>query len=281
MRLRPGFVYSLFTYHDSVSASIENPSIEVTVYPAWFDKAVLSWKIPSDWGNCSFNVYHGATDTGPFVKLNVIPINGLTFTDLSFRNFSKYHSDYYIVEAILHDKNGALLKSEPSTWDKTMTRWTELRSLEIQRRFWLMLRKFMGSETYVFRRRYFGKHCSKCWDFTNLKVTNDKCPECFGTGWSEGYFEPYQTLVQFEPTPNNVELSMGGRNEPNVIQAVTISFPEINDWDVIYRQKDNRMYRIDGVSTTELLTNVVTQRMQLIELPKNYVEYQLLKRYGI
>jgi hypothetical protein len=41
------------------------------------------------------------------------------------------------------------------------------------------------------------------------------------------------------------------------------------------------MYRIDRVMTTELLTKTVSQRFQLVELPKNYVEYSLVEKYDL
>lgn len=277
MRLRPSFLYSTLLYGGEVEATIENPNFEIEVMPIWFDRATITWKIPSDWGQCSFNVYKSISDAGPFEKITVSPISGLIFNDLESRKFSKYHPDFYIVEAILHDQGNALLRSSPVSWERQQRRWVELRSVEIQRRLWLMLRKFMGVETMVFKRKTFGKRCFSCWDPSNYKVTNDRCPECFGTGWSGGYLPQYSTLMQFDSTSNNTEVSVLGRNEPSNITALTIAFPEIDDWDVIYRVKDGRMYRVDRVLNTELLTNKVSQRVHLIELPKNYIEYKLLE----
>lgn len=281
MRLRPGVFYSSFFYKGDVQAQIENPYFQIEILPHWFDRALVKWSIPADWGDCSFNVYKSESETGPFTKMNSTPILGLIFNDLEHRKFSKYHQDYYIVEAILHDKNDALLRSAPYSWERQQRRWVELRSIEIQRRFWLMLRKFVGVETQVFKRKTFGKRCGTCWDPRNHKVTNDKCPECMGIGWSGGYMEPYSTLIQYDATPNNTELSVYGRNEPNAIVGMTISFPNLDDWDIVYRVKDGRMYRVDKVLTTELLTKPVSQRFQLIELPKNYAEYKLVEKYNL
>lgn len=275
MRPRHSPFYSALFAPKGIVAEIENPYFEISIFPIWFKNVTIAWKIPSDWGNCTFNVYKCRSDTGPYEKLNTTPIDGLMFADVETRQWSKYNHDFYIVEAILHDKGGAFLRSKPYSWERQQRRWVELRSIDIQRRFWLMLTKFMGVETYVFKRRSYGNRCDTCWDYKNLKVTNDRCPECFGTGWSGGYFEPYLTRMQFDSTPNNTELSATGRNEPSVIAAVTIAFPSIDDWDLIYRVKDNKMYRVDKVLTTELLTSVVSQRTQLVELPKNFIEFSL------
>lgn len=279
MRLRPGVLYSALLSGRGVEAEIENPYLEVEVFPSWFDRATLAWKIPSDWGDCTFNVYRSLSDAGPFEKVNTSPLSGFIFDDTESRKFSKYHPDFYVVEAILHDKGGALLRSKPISWVRKQSRWVELRSLEIQRRLWLMLRKFMGVETLVLKRRTFGKRCSTCWDPINLKVTNDRCPECYGVGWSGGYLPAYPTLIQYDATVNNTEVSVTGRNEPSVLTGLTVSFPEIDDWDLIYRVKDRRAYRVDKVLNTELMTATVSQRMQLIELPKNYIEYRLAEKY--
>lgn len=278
MRLRHGPFYSFLSTGSSLSSTLENPNLEVTVYPTWFDKATISWKTPDDWGECSFHVYVSESDSGPFRKLTQSPVQGLVFEDTSSRKFSKYNKDFYVVEAILLDKGEAVLRSKPTSWENKPRRFVELRGLEIQRRFWLMLTKFMGVETLVFKRRTFGKRCSTCWDYSAKKVTNDQCPECMGTGWSQGYIQPYSTFMQFDVTLNNKDLTALGRSEINVIAAMTISFPEIDDWDLVFRVKDSRMYRVDKVTTTELLTSTVSQRLQLVELPKNFVEYSLLSR---
>lgn len=275
MRLRHNPFYSALLAPKALVAEIENPNFEVTIFPIWFKNVTIGWKIPDDWGNCTFNVYRSKSDSGDFKKLNTTPIDSQTFEDVEARMWSKYDHDFYIVEAILHDHGGAFLRSKPYSWERQQRRWVELRSIEIQRRFWLMLNKFMGVETYVFKRRSYGNRCDTCWDYKNLKVTNDRCPECLGTGWKGGYLTPYLTRVQYDATPNNKELSHTGRNEPSVIAGVTIAFPSIDDWDLIYRVKDNKMYRVDKVLTTELLTSIVSQRLQLIELPKNYVEFRL------
>lgn len=280
MSLTPGAIYSILLSGSNTgpTALIQNRNLRVTVFPHWFKDATLSWSIPDDWGNCVFNIYTSRSETGPFEKITTQPISALLFKDSESRMFSKNAKDYYVVEAILLDQGGACLKSAPTTWEVKANAWVELRSAEIQRRFWLLLTKFVGPETYVFKRRFFGKRCVTCWDPVSSKVTNDRCPECFGTGWSGGYFEPYKTRFQFEATPNSVDLSYPGRTEPSQVGASTISFPDLCDWDLVYRVDDSKMYRVDNIGSTELLGRPVTQRMSLIELPKNYIEYDLVSK---
>ena len=182
MRLRPGSFYASFFFKGDSKALVTNPNFKIQVFPYWFDRATIKWSIPADWGNCSFNIYRSEFEAGPFHKINAAPIVALIYQDTELEKFSKYHQNYYIVEAILHDKGNKLLKSSPYSWSYQQTRWVELRSIEIQRRLWLMLRKFMGVETTIFKRKNFGKRCTTCWDYKTLKVTNDQCPECFGVG---------------------------------------------------------------------------------------------------
>lgn len=282
MRLRHGVLYSsmLSGANRAPVSKIQNPYFVINVVPHWFQEATLTWRIPSDWGNCLFNVYRSRGEMGPFEKLNTTPIDNL-FYNVTNRQWSQQDHDFYIVEAILMDKGGATLKSAPETWQFKQNRFVEIRANEIQRRYWLLLRKFVGSDSYVFKRRTYGKRCNTCWDRVNLKVTNDRCPECYGTGWSTGYLSPYKTYLQYDITPNNTVLTPGGRSEPNTIQAVTISFPEIDDWDLIYRIADRKIYRVDVVNSTELQTKQVSQRVNLIELPRNYVEYTLIETLGL
>lgn len=253
-------------------------NIDVKVYPRWFKHISVEWSVPSDWGNCHFNVYYGETEDGFFEKLTVSPVNGTYLLDTQAKEYSKFNRGYYVVEAILLDKGSAAIRSVAKTWRPQQNGWVYLRSTEIQRREQILLRKFNGSRTYLFRRKTYGARCPDCWNKELEKITRDNCPTCLGVGFTGGYFDAAPLYVNYDPSPNSLVRTYFGKFEPNEIGGWTISLPEIRPDDVIIRGGDWSVYRVDAVNNTELQGNPVRQMLKLIQLAKTDIENELVTR---
>ncbi len=92
---------------------------------------------------------------------------------------------------------------------------------------------------------------------------------------------PVKTRFQYEPNPNDRTVTYSGSSEPATMRARTISMPDLEDDDLVFRVADRKFYLIQRVTPTELQTAKVSQIADMVELPKNYVEYQLLKEYKL
>lgn len=252
-------------------------NFSISIAPKWYDKAALTWTIPNDWGSVTFNIYASPTENGNYTKLNVAPLASPQFTDIKIEAYSRYESRYYVIEAIF--PNGQTVQSPPTTWDNEGTSFVNLRIKEVQRREWLLLRKFVGVQTLLFRRKVYGTRCPECYNVDTRRVDKDHCLTCYGTSWEGGYYEPFSTLMQYEPTPNDLALGYAGKQEPNQIQAWTIAFPEILDLDLIFRVPDRKVYRVEKVLSTELTTKSVKQTTLLTELSRESVEHRLVLNY--
>lgn len=250
--------------------------IEVKITPLLYKQVVVEWSIPHFWGECLFNVYKSPTEYGPWTKLNPAPIDGYFLKDILTEQYTKNEQDFYIVECMA--SNGKVFQSKVATWDNKRSDWVQIRAKEIARRENLLLRKFTGIDVVIFRRRTFGKRCPECWDSKIEKVIKDHCTCCLGTSYAGGYFPGYVSKFQFDPTHNNNQLAYQGKVEINVIPAWTTFYPEINVFDVILRLPDMRIYRVDAVQVTELQTARVRQIMNLVELSKFDIEYELARK---
>lgn len=247
----------------------------VHIFPIWFEQVTVQWSIPAKWGNCSFNVYKGQTENGPFKLLNNEEVHVPFLKDVTTEAYSKQNRDWYVVEAVFPD-GVTVLRSAAVSWQNTQTRWVNIRSTEIQRREWLLLRKFVGVKTLFFRRKNWGQRCSECWNVDTNRVMKDHCKTCVGTSFEGGYWPGIETLIQYEQTPSDLSFEYFGKFDPNQIGAWTIAYPEIDDLDIVLRLPDWKVYRIDKVIPTELQTVTVRQLMQITELGRNSVEYNLI-----
>lgn len=269
---RPGFI-GWFSKQGIARTTIEKLEVQVRLYSIFYDQMIIEWKIPSSWGSCSFNIYRADTQDGVFEKINSTPLFSNFFRDTSTPDVSKFRSSYYKVEVTLPIKRA--VSSVAVTYQNERSSWVEIRAREINRRELFLLRKFVGIPSLLFRRKTFGKRCTNCWDENVEKVVKDRCPVCLGTSFEGGYFEGIDILAQYEPTPNQSQLTAGGVYEPNTIPAWTIAYPEMHVFDMVLRIPDWRMYRVEALQTTELQTVPVRQLLTLNEIDKESVEFRL------
>ena len=261
-----------------LTTTTESAYVTVKVYPLFYNKNIIEWVIPSSLGNCTFNVYKSSMDSGPWTKINPVPLVGTNFLeDPSTLDFSKFRETFYVVEARLPAPDNRYFKSTPTPWINPRSSLMEIRAREIQRREKILLSKFNGVDTLVYRRMYFGARCPNCYDQETEKVTKDHCLTCYGTSFTGGYFPGILTKIHFEVSPNSTQQSYQGKFETNQTTAWTVSYPSITPLDLLLRVHDFKMFRVGDMNATEIQTVQVRQLMQITELNKNSVEMNLAK----
>lgn len=267
----PLFVQPTITTSNSVSGNIS-----ATVYPDWYSSINLVWKYPSDWGSVTTNIYHCAIESGTYNKLTLTPLlSGVnSLNDTTTNDFSKIYEGWYIIEGTLND--GRRVQSKPVTWRHKRDSWTQIRANEINRREWLLLRKFVGLDSFVFNRKTYGERCKECWSYTVEKVIKDKCETCYGTSFEGGYWNPLKSLIQYESTPNDIQLSYFGKFEVNELAAWTIAYPNIDQRDIIYRIADGKIFEVGDKKETQLQGSPVRQIFKMVELDKESPEFKLV-----
>lgn len=247
--------------------------IEIKVFPSWYEFCDISWTFPKDWEDVRFNVFKSGSEEGPFIKLTSSPILENFFTEPRQTLGSMFNVDFFKVEAIF--ENGSRIQSRPYTWGLKRHRPVELRAREIQRREWLMLRKRFGIEVFFFKKRGYGPRCTRCWNPEIEKCMDDHCQVCFGTSFEGGYWRPIKSLMQIDPSANQVDLQDYGKMESNSGSGWTIAYPEIAPHDLIWKTDENKMFKVMQTQRTELQTTPVRQIFSFIELSKSSVEYKL------
>lgn len=265
--------YPISDQPNLITNILDDTDITISFYPIWYKRAALEWTIPSAWGACTFNVYRGPSDAGPFEKLNATPINSNYFKDTTSLAIDKFNQDYYILEVVKPDNS--IVQTSPRTWQATRRDFIQLKAQDIQRREWFLLSRIAGAESMIFRRKSYGKRCSHCWNETTERVMDDNCKYCLGTSFEGGYFPGFSTFIQYDATPNQTYFQYFGKFQPNQIGAWTTCVPDIGSLDLVLRLPDWKMYRVIQVANTELKTVKVKQMLQIIELDKTSVEYQL------
>lgn len=268
---------------------LSNPNVvdlSLTVYPSWFYGCSLTWSSLPSWvgKSVSFNVYRSEVEGGKGLKkLNSVPLLQAQFIDEATRESSNNSDEYYVIEACVRETPSVTSTwvTRPKSVADDLPRWHALRFKEINRRHWVLLRKLAGTEALILRKRAYGPRCSNCWDDVSRRVIKDDCEVCYGVGIEGGYYESIPTYIQFDSSNNNTIYSYFGKFEPNEIGAWTISYPRLESHDLLIRKKDLSVFRIEGLSPTEMLNKPCRQIMKLVQLPKTHTAIKLLKREGL
>lgn len=270
------------------SPVLSNPnivSLNVKVYPTWFQGCTVSWTGLSQWSGkqVSFNVYRSENPANGFRKLNAVPLTDTHFVDQASRESSNNSEESYIIEAIVKETPSVTTtwRTPPANVADELPRWHALRFREINRRHWVLLKKLAGTDALVLRKIGYGPRCHNCWDDVAQRSVIDHCQVCYGTGVEGGYYASIPTLIQFDSSNNNIIYSYFGRFEPNEIGAWTIAYPTLQSHDVLIRKKDLAIFRIEGLSPTEMLNKSCRQIMKLVQLSKTHPIQRILKREGL
>lgn len=284
------FNYSLTSFDYFIRTAQSGPSSDliivppdsrdfiVNVYPRWVKHIAVEWTIPAEWGNCVFNVYFSQVSNASFKKVNTTPITGTYLIYDGTEEYRKFNNGFYIVEAIQLDFGNAAIQSNPTTWVTYQNDWVFLRAREVQRRESLLLTKFVGVKTHLFKRKTYGKRCPNCWNHTTHKVMKDFCEVCYGTSFEGGYFDSAPCYMQYSQESNAERRTYGGIEEPNQVEAWTISMPEIHPDDIIIRTGDWNIYRVEALNNTMLQVRTVRQIVRMVQLTKDAIENELVNR---
>lgn len=140
--------------------------------------------------------------------------------------------------------------------------------------------KVIGNKIgYILKKIRSGEKCHTCWDDIMKENTYPDCPECFGTGYSRGYYRPY--TIQFNyltPVQNTSEnLALEGIDvAKSNITIWTTSYPYIEVGDIFVSAKNER-YVVKSVHhTTRNNEYILRQDLTLSKLPMSDVAYQFV-----
>ena len=132
-----------------------------------------------------------------------------------------------------------------------------------------------GRNGYLLKARHWGRRCSRCADYGTGRPINDHCPECFGTGYKDGYYEA-MSLPIIDSAPQRQQ----GRSAEDYIESEALSArclanPVILRGDIWVSTNTNDRYLIDQVSTTSLYKGIpVVYTMVLKKLPQSDVIFE-------
>lgn len=205
------------------------------------------------------------------------------FLDNTINAYKQNLSYYYEIYACSNESEEV---SEPSPLVFLFNKWM-IKDLiggenivdyirEVQNKYLKIINNTTG---YILQRKRFGQKCPYCWDDIRQQTTRYDCPCCFGTGYSGGYYRPYEVkfnyLTPVRLSSENPRLE-GTENSENSINVWIESYPFVYEGDIFIDEKNDR-YKVNSIHhTTKNNEYVLRQELTLTKLPHSDVCYQYI-----
>lgn len=112
-----------------------------------------------------------------------------------------------------------------------------------------------GVSGFLLKRRLLAKPCVTCRDYLTEDTTDPNCPDCFGSGSTDGYFDPIPCVyAALDPkaTYNNITHARGTADDRLRTRAKMLAIPQLFSQDVwVDGNNDNRWYIHDVQNIVE------------------------------
>lgn len=207
---------------------------------------------------------------------------GLTVDDTYYavddtkRVYGKFQWTHY---RVLLASSVAVYASAPQNLYGSLPKrqWRIVREIERMER--LRLRKEAGQEGYLLKRRLFGTACD-CIDYQTGEVRNAQCTTCYGTGYENGYYEPYGCFyAELQPHGNDSNVDGNSRGTVNDAPRTVgrlINSPQIFSGDIWVDRDTDFRWQIHGIKNVVEVTGVpVVVNAEMRLLPFSHPIYQL------
>jgi hypothetical protein len=249
---------------------LEFASIDVSVFN--LDYLVVSWAIKPTTETIPdyrFSVWRSNSHGGDFKRVVDDLTDTFVYKDPKVKLRSKKRQYFYKVSVYDNSNPSVEVFSDVETHPKK----PDVLALEIIRRNDLLLKNFVGVDSYHYARRDWGQRCPECWDYIKQRKVKSNCMVCFNTGFIGGFHTPVSARINFNPSTKMIRHAQF-EMEPNQTAAWMSNFPIVNPKDVIVEDGRKR-WRVVNVNRTEKLRMPVHQVLQLTRINQNDVEYDL------
>lgn len=142
---------------------------------------------------------------------------------------------------------------------------------DIIRKEYLQLRKYTGDLGYLLKRRTHGVPCQNpsCLD-NDLEIpTTTACPQCFGTGFQNGFYNAIPYWIQRENLATNKDVTDSlGTLDPRSIKGRAVAYPRVDEYDMWVDADTNKRYIVRGVQRAAEIRGVpLVYMLVLNEVP--------------
>jgi len=215
-------------------------------------------------------VWRSTSPDDDFIQVSAPFFNSYDYIDYDVNLYSKTREYYYKVRTRNVD-TGKTVEIGPARLEDI----PDILVLEIIRRNNLLLKNMgVGIPCAIMIRKTFGQKCGFCYDAIKHRATRSDCADCYGTTYAGGYFEQINALVNFNPNPKLVNITVLGEIQPGETGAWMSNYPELNPGDLIV-EPTNKRWRVAAMDSTRKQRHLCHQILRLAAVNRGDAPYSV------
>lgn len=198
------------------------------------------------WAYCGtsatqFLVYRAKSEIGPWDKVGAASEDAWGMIDPFPELYGMLRDTWYKVVATIDTGDE---ESKPFRIDGGIPKRDLLYGREMIRATRLSMVKGNGVRGLLYRRRRWGATCSSCGSAQLGTTTRANCTECFGTGYSGGYFAGLDCWINLERGSQSKITQDDGYDEAETVKASFVGWPLPEVGDLWRSKSDGAVYQI-------------------------------------
>ena len=169
--------------------------------------------------------------------------------------------------------------SKPEAAMGVWNRHDMLIARDVVRKEYLILKQYVGNMGYLLKRRTSGVPCQNptCLDHDLEIPVSSSCPNCFGTGYQNGYYDaiPYYVDLSAFTTMKDSTVATGTA-DPRSQLGRAVAYPRVDEYDIWVDGDKNKRYVIRQVERLVMLRNKpLVYKLKMNELSASQSEYNI------
>lgn len=250
---------------------------EITqVLPVYPDHIYIQWTVEDKASALhSVDILRSQSPSGPFSVIATVDSTEYNYQDSEPNLLGLTRSYWYIIKANSSFNVNEYVLSEPKTAEYELKGHRAKIARKARRDLKIQLERLNGVPIIILKRRTFGPRCTQCYNPTTNDVMFSQCNTCYGTTYVDGYHDPIYTHGKMDPTVVQESIGASGPNEMAMTGLTITEYPVVEINDIIIEAKTNRRFKVMRRISSESSRVLVHQDLQISELSRAGIEYNI------
>tara|TARA_B100000214_G_scaffold1422_1_gene1087 strand:+ start:3759 stop:4538 length:780 start_codon:yes stop_codon:yes gene_type:complete len=223
----------------------------------------------------SVDILRSQSASGPYNVIASLTSSDYSYQDIEPNLLGLSRAYYYIVKANSVYSGSEYVLSEPRTAEYELKGHRAKIARKARRDLKIQLERLNGVPIVILKRRSFGPRCTECYNEVTNDVMFSHCNTCYGTTYLEGYHDPVYTYGKLDPVVVQESVGSSGLNESAMTGLTITEYPVVETNDIVIEARTNRRFKVMRKVSSESSRVLVHQDLQVSEISRAGIEYEI------
>lgn len=250
---------------------------EITkVLPIYPSHMQIQWTVEDKASSLgTIEVLRSQSESGPFNVIASLEASDYNYSDQEPNLMGLNRNYWYIIKANSLYSDTEFVLSSPKTCEYELKGHRAKVARKARRDLKIQLERLNGVPIIILKRRTFGPRCTECFNPMTNDVLYSHCNTCYGTTYVDGYHDPIYTFGKIDPVAVQETIGTSGPNQSAMTGLTIVDYPVVELNDIVVEVKTNRRFKVLRKIQSESSRVLVHQDLQISELSRSGIEYDI------